>query len=216
MPPERSGRGAALWIVLSLSAVLLLVIGLVVWWLVSPGDSEAEPQPVGNPTPTETEDPEPTETEDPEPTETEEPEPTETEDPEPADPPAGADGQLPPIATADSLPAADAEALGTVLQIGASSLRYNEMEVFGTQIYQCLVSFEIINLTDRVQAYELTMRPQQVPEVTWSSDQARELPAGDSSQLVIGWESETPDELEPSEAECQGELELAALSVDPG
>lgn len=219
------------WIAVGL-LVLLLLVGaffLVGRGLFSAGD---EPDPTPPPEPATTE-PEPSESEpdpersepepDPEPSEPatdpsepdSEPSPTPTDDDSsPSEQSTGSD--LPPVVEADSLLAEGAEALGTVIEITASPLRYGEGEAFGVYFYRCIFSLHLHNLTDVAQEYEMGLQIPGFGDMQWESDEPRALEAGELSELVLGWEVDDADELGVTEDECQGDVELYTLSVDPG
>lgn len=231
--PKRTGPPLVPMVLLGV--VALALVGLIVYLLVSGGSSEeAEPRPstsvsesgepsspptTPDPTPSSTTpEPSPTPTTpepSPTPTTTEpSPAPTTTEPPPtPTDPPPPAGG-LPPVTPASSLPADQAAHLGTVLNIGAGQLRYQEAEIFGVFVYQCLFSIDMTSLSDTGQ--EVTMGFA-VPgsNARWEGS-STELAAGETRELVLGWESESATDLGITEAECTGPVELDKLEIQPG
>lgn len=134
-------------------------------------------------------------------------------DEEPGEGPAESD--LPPVTEADSLPADDAQMLGDVIDIRTSDLRYNEGEIFGIYSYRCLFDAHLENVSDVEQEFEMEFGVPHMPEQTWSGNPTTLAP-GERSRLVLGWESTSLDELELTESECAGGVELVALTVDPG
>lgn len=209
-PKPAEGGHPTAW-VLGILAVIAAVVIAVIFW---PNGGGEEPTPAPPPVTTE---PAPATTEPaPVPATTEPaPEPT-ASDPDPGPTQPGPPPGTEQVPQAESLPAEQAELLGSVVDVNISTLRYGEGELFDQYFYRCIFSVYYQNLTDVTQDLTVSYRVPAVPDLTWESSRVTTLEGGEVSELVLGWENTSPEELGITEGECQGYVELTSLEVTPG
>lgn len=131
-------------------------------------------------------------------------------------PSTGRPAPLPQVRPAADLPPEQARSLGTEVEVGTSPLRYRVLDAFDEPIYHCLFSVELENLTDRPVAVHVGFRTAGEPGAQWTGDEPETLDPGQRSELILGWDGLSPDELGISEEQCAGPVELTRLDVAPG
>ncbi|HIW68097.1 MAG TPA: hypothetical protein H9878_08180 [Candidatus Dietzia merdigallinarum] len=124
--------------------------------------------------------------------------------------------RFPQVKPAADLPEDQAAALGVDVDIQTSELRYVVLDMFGEPIYNCIFSADFQNLTD--QPIEVTAEFQTTGDtrLEWSSGSPNDFAPNDSTELVLGWDGLSREEVGLSEDECTGPVELTFLEVASG
>ena len=220
--PTTGNRGVVFAIAGAAVAVAVAVVVVVVMVLSGGSEPDGEsggpdvPPPTDAPTsapaPTATDEPE--ETEDPASSQDPEPSTDPSTDPDPTDSPPPAQSDRPQVQESDDLPQADSEALGTIIDIRTSPLRYNEFESFGVYTHICVFTADLSNLTDETQTFDYSFRALELDDFDWSTSNPQELAPGESREIVMGKEGESVEDLGITPEECTGEVELTSLRVN--
>ncbi|AWH91326.1 hypothetical protein A6035_03135 [Dietzia lutea] len=143
------------------------------------------------------------------------PEPSEPS--EAVDPPTGGrPDSFPQVRPAADLLPADGRRLGTEVEVSTSPLRYRVMDFFDEPIYNCIFSVDLGNLSDRPLAVSVAFRTTGAPRAEWADSEPTTIGARERSELIVGWDGLSPDEVPPTESECAGPVELTRLAVTPG
>ncbi|MBB0968633.1 hypothetical protein G6016_06610 [Dietzia aerolata] len=124
--------------------------------------------------------------------------------------------RFPQVQPAADLPEDQAAALGVDVDIQTSELRYVVLDMFDEPIYNCIFSADFQNLTD--QPIEVTAEFQTTGDtrLEWSSGSPNDFAPNDSTELVLGWDGLSREEVGLSEDECTGSVELTFLEVASG
>lgn len=133
------------------------------------------------------------------------------------DPPTrGRPDSFPRVRPAADLPPEDARRLGTEVEVSTSVLRYRVMDFFDEPIYNCIFSVDLENLSDRPLAVSVGFRTTGAPQVEWADSEPTTIGPRNRSELIVGWDGPSPEEVPLTESECAGPVELTRLAVIPG